>query len=143
MLSIRFVRIGKKKHPIYRIVVMEKGKNPHSTYLENLGTYNPHTKEKNIKKDRVDYWLSKGVNLTATIHNLFVDQGFVKEKKVRASKSKPGKKKQAEIAIRKSEEEAAKKAQEAEKAATLEAEAAASSESEKPEAEASTESKTE
>lgn len=122
MLSIRFVRIGKKKYPIYRIVVMEKGKNPRSSYLESLGTYNPHTKENTIKKDRVDYWISKGVGLTATVHNLLVTQGLVKEKKVRASKSKPGKKKQAEIAIKKSEEEAAKKAQEAEKAA---AEAAA------------------
>lgn len=117
MLSIRFVRIGKKKHPMYRIVVMEKGKNPHSSYLENLGTYNPHNKEKNIKKERVDYWLSQGVNLTATIHNLFVDQGFVKAKKVRASKSQPGKKKQAEIALKKSAQEAEKKAEEAAKKA--------------------------
>lgn len=121
MLSIRFVRIGKKKYPIYRVVVMEKGKNPNSTYLESLGTYNPHTKEKNIKKDRAEYWLSKGASLTATAHNLFVDQGLVKEEKVRASKSKPGKKKQAEIAIKKAEEEAAKKAKEAEEAAAKEA----------------------
>ena len=142
MLSIRFVRIGKKRHPIYRIVVMEKGKNPHSTYLENLGTYNPHTKEKNIKKDRVDYWVSKGANLTATIHNLFVDQGFITYKKVRASKSKPGKKKQAQIAIKKSEEEATKKNQEAEKVAA-EAAAKEAVEQAAPEIPAETEVKTE
>src|SRR3989344_2256956 len=117
MLAIRFVRIGKKSHPLYRIVVMEKGKNPHSSYLENLGTYNPHTKEKNIKKDRAEYWLSKGAELSATIHNLFVDQGLVKAKKVRASKSQPGKKKQAALAVKKAEEAAAKKNQETQTAA--------------------------
>lgn len=117
MLAIRFVRIGKKSHPLYRIVVMEKGKNPHSSYLENLGTYNPHTKEKNIKKDRAEYWLSKGAELSATIHNLFVDQGLVKAKKVRASKSQPGNKKQAALAVKKAEEAAAKKNQETQTAA--------------------------
>ena len=116
MLSIRFVRIGKKGHPLYRIVVMEKGRNPHSSYLENLGTYNPHNKENNIKKDRVEYWLSKGAQLSATIHNLFIDQGLVKAEKVRASKSQPGKKKQAQIAIKQAEEAATKKAQEAQAA---------------------------
>jgi len=121
MLSIRFVRIGKKKHPIYRIVVMEKGKNPQSSFLENLGTYNPHNKEKNIKKDRVDYWLTQGATPTATVHNLLVDQNLVKTEKVRASKTKPGKKKQAQIDLKKSELEAVKKTQEAEKAVAEEA----------------------
>src|SRR3989344_7063623 len=119
MLAIRFVRIGKKSYPLYRIVVMEKSKNPRSSYLENLGTYNPHTKEKNIKKDRVEYWLSKGAELSATIHNLFVDQGLVKAKKVRASKSQPGKKKQAALAVKKAEEAAAKKNQEMQAAKTV------------------------
>lgn len=121
MLSIRFVRIGKKKYPIYRIVVMEKGKNPKSSYLENLGTYNPHTKENNIKKDRAEYWLEKGAGLTATVHNLFAGQGIIKDAKIRASKTKPGKKKQKEIDLKKAEEEAALKAQAAEKAAAEEA----------------------
>lgn len=102
---------------------MEKGKNPHSAYLESLGIYDPHTKEKNIKKDRVDYWLKKGAELTATVHNLFVDQNLITAKKVRASKSKPGKKKQIAIDLKKSEEEAAKKAQAAEAEKAKEAQA--------------------
>jgi len=100
---------------------MEKGKNPKSSYLENLGTYNPHTKENTVKKDRAKYWLDKGAGLTATVHNLFAGQGIIKDDKIRASKSKPGKKKQKEIDLKKAEEEAAKKAAEAEKAAAEEA----------------------
>ena len=117
MLSIRFVRIGKKKYPIYRLAVMEKGKNPRSAYLEGLGTYNPHTKEKDIKKDRVQYWLSRGAKPTPTIFNLLIDLGFIKADKVRASKSQPGKKKQGQIARQKAEEAAAKKNQEIQAAA--------------------------
>ena len=132
MLSIRFVRIGKKKHPIYRIVVMEKGKNPQSSFLENLGTYNPHNKEKNLKNDRVEYWLSKGAAPTTTVHNLLVDQELVKGEKVRASKTKPGKKKRAIIAIKKAEDDAAKKIKDAELAAAKEAEQAAKTEAETP-----------
>ena len=46
MLKIRMSRFGKKKQPIYRIIVSESSKDPWGDYLENLGTYNPKTKEK-------------------------------------------------------------------------------------------------
>lgn len=121
MLSIRFVRKGKKKYPTYRIIVMEKGRNPQSDYLENLGAYNPHTKEKNIDADRVKYWISQGAQPTATAHNLLVTNGILTEEKVRAGKSKPGKKKRALIATKQAEETAAKKAEEAKKAAEAKA----------------------
>jgi len=121
MLSIRFVRKGKKHHPIYRIIVQDKTKNPQSDYLENLGTYNPHTKEKNINKERIQHWLDQGAQPTESAHNLLVDEGVIKKDKVRAGKSKPGKKKSAEIAVKKAEEDAAKKAAEAEKQAADEA----------------------
>ena len=111
MLSIRFVRKGKKHHPIYRIIVQEKTKNPQSDYLENLGTYNPHTKEKQLKKDRIQHWLSKGAQPTETAHNLLVDEGIIKSDKVRAGTSKLGKKRKAEEGVKKAEEEA-KKAEE-------------------------------
>jgi small subunit ribosomal protein S16 len=114
MLSIRFVRKGKKKHPLYRVIVQNKISNPQSKYLENVGTYNPHTKETELKKDRIEYWIGQGAQPTDTVHNLLVTNGIVKDDKVRASKSKPGKKKAAEISAKKAEDEA-KKAEEATK----------------------------
>ena len=101
MLSIRLSRRGTKKKPVYRIIVVEKARDPYGRYLENLGTYNPHTKDVVIKADRVKYWISEGAQATPTVHNLLVSQSIIEGEKVRASKSKPGKKKRAELAEKK------------------------------------------
>jgi len=116
MLSIRFSRKGKKKYPVYRIIITERSKDPFGDYIETFGTYNPHTKEAKIDVERIKYWLERGAQATATVHNLLVTKGIVKADKVRASKAKTGKKKRAQIEIKKAEEAAAKKAEEAAKA---------------------------
>ena len=126
MLSIRLTRTGKKKHPLYRLIVTEKTRDPWGKYLENLGTYNPHTKATVLKNDRIKHWLEHGAQPSPTAHNLLVTNGLAIGEKVRASKSKPGKKKSAQIALKKAEE-ASLKAQ---------AEAAAAAEKEAKEAEA-------
>lgn len=85
-------RFGKKKQPTYRIIVSDSLKDPWGTYLENLGYYNPKTKEKNFKADRIKHWLSKGAQLSATLHNLFIDEKIIEAEKIKASKSKKKKK---------------------------------------------------
>lgn len=62
MLKIRLMRIGAKKKPFYRIVVMEERSKRTGGYIELLGTYNPLTEPKDIKlnKDRIEYWISQG-----------------------------------------------------------------------------------
>lgn len=115
MLSIRFVRKGKKKYPVYRIIVQNKVSNPQSNYLENVGTHNPHTKETTFNADRIQYWIGQGAQPTDTVHNLLVTNGVIKDDKVRASKSKPGKKKAAEIEAKKAEDDAKKSEVEAKK----------------------------
>ncbi|PLX24659.1 30S ribosomal protein S16, partial [Candidatus Parcubacteria bacterium] len=57
MLAIRLQRVGRKKLPIYRVVVSEKTKDTYGDHLEILGTYNPHSKEANLKVDRIKHWL--------------------------------------------------------------------------------------
>jgi small subunit ribosomal protein S16 len=53
MLKIRFLRRGKKKQPFYKIVVTDKRKPPKGgNFKEQVGFYNPLTKEKAVKKDR-------------------------------------------------------------------------------------------
>ena len=88
MLAIRLARIGRKNLPSYRIIVSEKSKDTFGTYLESLGRFNPRTKECEVNKDRILYWLSKGAVASATVHNLLVDQNVIQEKKVKASWSK-------------------------------------------------------
>jgi small subunit ribosomal protein S16 len=116
MLTIRFSRKGKKKIPLYSIIVVEKSKDPWGDYVEKLGTYNPHTKALEIKSDRVQYWIGKGAQPSPSMKNLLITKEIIKGEKVRASKSKPGKKKLAAIA-------SDKKAKEAEEAAAAKAKA--------------------
>lgn len=85
MLSIRLKRFGKKGSPTYRVVVMERAKNPKSEYIESLGFYNPMTKPKTLKlnNERVGYWLSVGAKPSATTHNLLVGAGIIKKPKTK------------------------------------------------------------
>ncbi len=94
MLIIRLSRIGKKKKPIYRLIISERARDPYGRALEILGSYNPFTKELISKKDRIKYWVSKGAQLTPTVNNLLIEKGVLKGEKVVASK--PGKKKEEE-----------------------------------------------
>jgi len=96
MLSIRLSRVGKKNKPTYRFVIMEKGRDPYGRALEILGSYNPHSKDLQVKGERINYWISKGAQMSPTVNNLLVAKGIVKGDKVKASKS--GKKKGEEAA---------------------------------------------
>ena len=94
MLKIRLARIGKRKKPTYRFVISEAARDTYGRALEILGHYNPFTKVVEIKKDRILYWISKGAQMSPTVHNLLVDQNVITEDKVKASKK--GKKKKSE-----------------------------------------------
>ncbi|MCW1891693.1 MAG: 30S ribosomal protein S16 [Candidatus Uhrbacteria bacterium] len=149
MLHIRFRRVGKKKQPMYRMIVCEKAKDPWGDYLENLGTFNPRVEADGVqlKEDRIKEWISKGAQCSDTVWNLLVDKGIVKgdkrktmeiskrraEKltKSRADKQAKDEAKQAaaeakriaDAEAKKAAEQAAKEAEEAEEAAKAEAEA--------------------
>ena len=83
MLVIRFFRTGKKGQAFFKIVVTEKKKAPtKGRFIEEVGFYNPLTKEKNVKADRVKYWLSVGAQPSDTVHNLLVSEKIVEGKKI-------------------------------------------------------------
>lgn len=69
MLTIRLSRVGAKKRPHYRIVVIEKDRARDGRYLEVLGTYNPLTKPVEIKlnRDRYEHWLKQGAQASETV----------------------------------------------------------------------------
>ena len=70
-VKIRFTRVGKKHAPIYRIVAIDSRKKRDGEYLENLGTYNPMTKEiVQWHADRIAYWESKGAIATDSVKRL-------------------------------------------------------------------------
>ncbi len=119
MLTIRFSRVGKKKAPVYRIVVMPKHKDPWAPSTEILGHYNPRKQPKEfvVNVDRVKYWLSKGAEASDSVWNLLIEQKVVEGKKrsvTNISKVRAGKLETKAAEAKAKAEEAAAKAKEAE-----------------------------
>jgi small subunit ribosomal protein S16 len=83
MLVLRLLRIGKNNQPSYKVVVTQKT-NPArgGRFVEQVGTYNPVTKERKMDKERIQYWLSKGVQPSATIHNFLIKDGILSGNKI-------------------------------------------------------------
>jgi len=88
MLVIRLSRMGKKKHPLFRVIVSEKTKDTVGDYLELLGNYNPHTNKAELKADRIQYWLSKGAQPSGTVHNLLIDHKIISGEKMKVANIK-------------------------------------------------------
>lgn len=72
---IRFARHGSKKRPFYRIVAADKKYSRDGRYLEIVGTYNPKTKEANLKEDRIQHWLDQGAIPSETAGRLIKKSG--------------------------------------------------------------------
>ncbi len=72
MLMIRLARVGARKQPHYRIVVIEKDRARNGRSVEVVGTYNPRTNPASVllKRDRIDYWTSKGAQLSDRVGKL-------------------------------------------------------------------------
>jgi len=93
MLTIKLSRIGKKKQPMYRLIISEKGRDPWGKALEILGSYNPFSKELQAKNDRIKHWLSVGATMTNSINNLLIEKGIISGEKVKSAKSNKKEKK--------------------------------------------------
>jgi len=72
VLMIRLARVGARKQPHYRVVVIEKDRARNGRSVEVVGTYNPRTNPASVdlKRDRIDYWTSKGARLSETVGKL-------------------------------------------------------------------------
>ena len=129
MLSIRLSRVGTKKAPVYRIVVMPKHNDPWAKSTEILGHYNPRKspRELVINADRTKYWISKGAQATDTVWNLLIDEKVIEGKKrgvTHISKKRKGKLEEKATEKKAKVEEAEVKAKAAEETKKAEAEVA-------------------
>ena len=111
MLRIRLKRLGAKKAPVYRVIVINSTTRREGKPVEELGYYNPKTKEMKLNKEKALAWVSKGAQPSETVKYLIAncnDDGSLKyEKKeiVKLSKKAMAKKVEEEA---KAAEEAAK-----------------------------------
>jgi small subunit ribosomal protein S16 len=72
MIAIRLMRLGAKKKPFYRIVVIDSKKPRESKAKEIIGHYDPLQEPPAIKVDleRANYWLKKGAQASNTVQSL-------------------------------------------------------------------------
>ena len=72
MFMIRLARFGARKQPYYRVVVIEKDRARNGRSIEVVGTYNPRTSPATVdlKRERIDYWTSKGAQLSDRVRKL-------------------------------------------------------------------------
>jgi len=96
MLAIRLLRTGRKNQPFFKIVVTDK-KNPPvgGRFVEEVGYWNPLTKERKLNKERIQYWLSVGAKPSDTVYNFLVSEDIIKGKKIPLHKTKKKKKEKA------------------------------------------------
>jgi len=70
---IRLARVGARKQPHYRVVVIEKDRARNGRSVEVVGTYNPRTTPASLdlKRDRINYWVGNGALLSDRVEKLF------------------------------------------------------------------------
>jgi small subunit ribosomal protein S16 len=87
MLVIRFLRIGKRNQPSFKIVVTDKRRAPRGgRFVEEVGFWNPLTKKKSLKAERIKYWISKGAKPSDTVYNLLISEKIIQAKKIAVHK---------------------------------------------------------
>jgi small subunit ribosomal protein S16 len=83
MLKMRLQRVGRKHEPSYRLVLTDsKNSTKSGRFHEILGSYDPRKTTEAFNIDRIKHWLSQGVGVTGTVHNLFVTHKLIDAKKV-------------------------------------------------------------
>ncbi len=74
MVKIRLARGGAKKKPFYSIVATDSRKRRDSGYIERLGYFNPVARGQEVRltieEDRLDYWRSKGAQISERVKQL-------------------------------------------------------------------------
>ncbi len=76
VLTIRLSRIGKKKKPFYRVVVIERTRPRDGRIKEAVGTYDPLKKPAEVKLDaeRIKHWMGLGAQPSDTVRSFLRQQ---------------------------------------------------------------------
>ena len=73
MLKIRLKRLGAKKAPTYRVIVINSTTKREGKPIEELGYYNPKTKDMKLNKEGAESWIKKGAQPTDTVKYLIAN----------------------------------------------------------------------
>jgi len=82
MVRIRLRRIGRKKAPVYRIVVADSKSPRDGKFIEIIGQYAPRSSEGglNVNEARANYWMDVGAQPSDTVRSLLRRAGVLKRR---------------------------------------------------------------
>jgi small subunit ribosomal protein S16 len=91
-VRIRLRRGGRKKNPMYRIVVADSRSPRDGRFLETIGRYYPRQADAGlvVEAERANYWLDHGAQPSDTVRSLLRRAGVLKarhEARVAAKRS--------------------------------------------------------
>ena len=78
MLKMRLKRGGRKRLHSYRVVVMTSTSRRDGRPIQELGYYNPLTKERKLDTESILKRLEQGVQPTQTVKNLLIKAQILK-----------------------------------------------------------------
>ena len=90
-VKMRLTRMGDKKSPFYRIVIMDSRVARDGAYIDKVGHYNPTSQPAEIVIDaeKAKKWIANGVQPTDTVKNILINQGILpKPTKLSPAKTK-------------------------------------------------------
>lgn len=78
-VKIRLTRIGRKKQPYYRIVVMDSRNRRDGAYIDQVGIYQPKRQPAvvRIEEEKALQWLSRGATPSDTVRTLLSRHGIM------------------------------------------------------------------
>src|SRR5262245_22811869 len=91
-VKIRMKRMGRSGRPFYRLHAIDSRVRRNGRAIEELGFYDPLAKDAGksiqLKKERIEYWLSVGAQPSDTVGQLLQKNGIVRQPKITAPKAK-------------------------------------------------------
>lgn len=76
MVKIRLARAGRKKHPVFRMVVIDSKAPREGKAIEYLGTYDPILKTGKVDVEKAKEWIQKGAQPTERALKILKDFGL-------------------------------------------------------------------
>ena len=77
MLKLRLKRIGRKRSPSYRLVIMENTFRRDGRSIDEVGYYNPISKQSYFDIKKIEKWLNYGVQPTRPVFQLLKTAGII------------------------------------------------------------------
>ena len=79
-VKIRLKRMGKKRNPVYRIVVADSRAPRDGRFIEEIGTYDPNQEPSlvTVNEEAAKKWLANGAQPTETVGKLLKQAGIEK-----------------------------------------------------------------